>query len=410
MTKPLRIIIVEDSEDDMLLTVRLLQKAGFSLTARRVETAADMEKALGEQPWDIVISDHVMPSFNGLEAFKILRRSSLDIPFIIVSGQIGEETAVEAMKAGVNDYVMKGDLARLVPAIERELKDAAVRRERQLSDEAKQKIDRQYRLLVENANEGIVVTQDGMAKYANPKAAAITGYDREELYAREYLEFLHPEDRQRALDGQAVMLRTNLEIPHFTFRIINRAGEVRWIESNGVAIDWEGRPAVLSFITDITEAKIGEEKLLQATRELEAEREKLEKKNIALHEVLDQFQAEKEAVKLRMLLNMKEAIVPTLQRLKESCNPGQVLLIESVIKELLDIASPFIGTLKDGYAKLTPREIEVCRLIKNGMTSKEIAEALNISRMTVHKYRELIRKKLGLVNNDVSLQSYLQTI
>jgi putative nucleotidyltransferase with HDIG domain len=127
MGKPLRVLIVEDSEDDSLLLVRELKRAGYEVTAERVETADAMATALGEQTWDIVISDYSMPHFTGLYALRVLQNSGLDIPFIIVSGAVGEDTAVEAMKAGAHDFVMKSNLARLAPAIERELRDAQVR-------------------------------------------------------------------------------------------------------------------------------------------------------------------------------------------------------------------------------------------------------------------------------------------
>ncbi|SDB22497.1 Signal transduction histidine kinase [Desulfonatronum thiosulfatophilum] len=132
----LRVLIVEDSEDDVMLVVRALKNAGFSLEYARVETTQAMEQALTAEPWDLIISDHVMPEFNSFQALEVLKRSGLDIPFILVSGSIGEETAVEAMKAGVHDFIMKDKLARLVPAVRRELKEVANRREKKAAYEA----------------------------------------------------------------------------------------------------------------------------------------------------------------------------------------------------------------------------------------------------------------------------------
>ena len=125
----LRVLIVEDSEDDAALLVRHLRQGGYDPVMRRVETSRDMSKPLQEQTWDIVISDHSMPYFSASAALALLQESGLDIPFIIVSGVIGEEAAVAAMRAGAHDYVMNGNLARLIPAIERELRDAEKRRE-----------------------------------------------------------------------------------------------------------------------------------------------------------------------------------------------------------------------------------------------------------------------------------------
>lgn len=128
--KPLRVLIAEDSEDDALLLTRALRHHGFEPEFERVETAPAMASLLTARPWDVVIADYSMPQFSGLEALAVLKRSGLDIPFILVSGTIGESRAVEAMKAGAHDYVMKDNLHRLPSAIERELREVEVRKER----------------------------------------------------------------------------------------------------------------------------------------------------------------------------------------------------------------------------------------------------------------------------------------
>ena len=111
MTKPLRVLLVEDSEDDAALTVRALRRA-FDLSYMRVDTAEAMQRALETEIWDLVLSDHKMPGFDSFAALRLLRESMLDLPFIIVSGTIGEDVAVAAMKAGAHDYLLKGHLQR----------------------------------------------------------------------------------------------------------------------------------------------------------------------------------------------------------------------------------------------------------------------------------------------------------
>jgi signal transduction histidine kinase len=130
MVDRLRVLIVEDSEQDSLLLVRELRRGGYQLVVERVETAAAMKAALERQAWDIVLSDYAMPSFSAPGALSLLKESRLDVPFIIVSGTIGEETAVEAMRSGAQDFMIKGHVARLLPAIEREVREAELRRER----------------------------------------------------------------------------------------------------------------------------------------------------------------------------------------------------------------------------------------------------------------------------------------
>jgi two-component system sensor histidine kinase UhpB len=133
--RELRVLILEDSENDALLLELALKRAGYQTHCRRVDSQPAMEAALREEPWDVVIADYVMPGFDGLSALGLMKRLRLDLPFIIVSGHISDDTAVAAMKAGAHDYVMKDNLARLGPAVERELREAQVRREQRRSEE-----------------------------------------------------------------------------------------------------------------------------------------------------------------------------------------------------------------------------------------------------------------------------------
>ncbi|HSB01357.1 MAG TPA: response regulator, partial [Anaerolineales bacterium] len=126
----MRILIIEDSKDDALLILREVQRGGYEVESERVESADVMREALTRQRWDLIICDFSLPRFSAPKALELLKKSGYDIPFIIVSGTIGEESAVNALKAGAHDFIIKGNFARLLPAIERELKEADVRRER----------------------------------------------------------------------------------------------------------------------------------------------------------------------------------------------------------------------------------------------------------------------------------------
>src|SRR5258705_6021765 len=124
MPTPLRVLIVEDSANDTELLMYELHRGGYEPVCERVETTAAMQAALGRQTWDLVVSDHSVLQLDSLGALNVLKASGADIPFIIVSGTIGEERAVQAMKAGASDYLVKGQLARLIPIVRRELADA----------------------------------------------------------------------------------------------------------------------------------------------------------------------------------------------------------------------------------------------------------------------------------------------
>src|SRR5262245_61048000 len=132
MKRKLRLLVVEDSDEDAFLLLRELKRT-YEIEHRQVCTRDTMKAAL-EQPWDVVISDWSMPEFSGLEAWSMVRDAGLDLPFVIVSGTIGEDIAVDALKAGVHDFMSKGKLARLVPTIERELREVAVRERQRVAD------------------------------------------------------------------------------------------------------------------------------------------------------------------------------------------------------------------------------------------------------------------------------------
>src|ERR671916_3468572 len=169
MGTPLRVLLVEDSENDALLLLRELKRGGYEPLSRRVDTAWEMGEALEEQAWDLGISDHSMPAFSSLGALDLLRgKGFVDLPFIIVSGRIGEDAAVSAMKAGAHDYIMKDNLARLNSAIERELREAEVRRRRREAEAALRDSETRFRLMIEQSPLSIqIFSPDGRTLRVN---------------------------------------------------------------------------------------------------------------------------------------------------------------------------------------------------------------------------------------------------
>ncbi len=162
----LRAIIVEDSDDDTELLRRELVRGGFELVFERVQTAPDLEAAIRHGEWDIIFSDWTMPQFSAPRALEVVKQQELDIPFIIVSGTIGEDVAVEALRSGANDFFPKNRLTLLVPAIERELREAALRRER---------AQMQEQLVISDRMASIGILAAGIAHEINNPLTAVIG-------------------------------------------------------------------------------------------------------------------------------------------------------------------------------------------------------------------------------------------
>lgn len=197
MTIPLSVLIVEDVESDAELLVRALKKAGYDPVYEQVDTDEAFRSALNKQSWEIVISDYRMPQFDGFAALKILREMDLDVPFIVVSGTIGEETAVSMMRAGAQDYLVKGDLARLSPAVERELNQASLRRDRRRAEDAQRKSEASYQALVNSINDAIISTDEaGVITGWNPAAERIFGYAADEIVGESFISLISAHGHQ----------------------------------------------------------------------------------------------------------------------------------------------------------------------------------------------------------------------
>ena len=190
MKRPLQVLVIEDSADDAALLEIELQRAGYAPVCHRVETPAALTAALERQKWDLIIADYRLPDFDGLAALALVKEKGLELPFIIVSGYITEETAVAAMKAGAYDYVMKDKLARLGPAVERELRDAETRREQRRAEETLRQVYAELEMRVEERTAEL--------KTANARLQAASAERRRLEF--ELLEITEKERRRIGLD------------------------------------------------------------------------------------------------------------------------------------------------------------------------------------------------------------------
>ncbi len=269
MTEVLRVLQIEDSESDAALIARLLEKAGYTVQTRRVDEAADMRAALAEQAWDVIIADYHMPSFDAPGALRVLHETGQDLPFIVVSGAMGEDVAVAIMKDGAHDYLLKGNLTRLAPAVEREIREAHVRHERRQAEEALRialrEAEEGHRLLdtvFTTLTDGVLICDaEGVIVRTNPAGAAFFGLNPAGMHLREFMEKgrvaggFDTSVTRRALCGETVI---NAE---------QTQGD-RAVETSSAPMrDSEGRiTGAVTISRDITERKRAEERLRKAQK------------------------------------------------------------------------------------------------------------------------------------------------
>jgi PAS domain S-box-containing protein len=198
MTQPLRALIVADSGTEKLI-LRELERAGCQVRDQRVEDAEAMRGALSRGPWDVIISDSAMPRFSARQALAVLEEAGVDIPFIVVSGTVGVENAIEAIRFGAHDYVLKHDLTTLPAVIERELRKHQARESRRQAEEARRATEDKFRAIFEQAAVGIAeLTASGSFLRANERLCEICGYNRAELLSMRWTDLLHPEEGAEA--------------------------------------------------------------------------------------------------------------------------------------------------------------------------------------------------------------------
>jgi PAS domain S-box-containing protein len=268
MGKTLRVLHVEDSEQDMALISRHLKKAGYDVISDRVEAAETMKAALESREWDVILCDYLMPQFNALAALALVKEMSLDIPFIIISGTIGEEAAVEAMRGGAQDYLMKDALARLVPSIERELEEAKNRRAGRAAEEALLTSERKYRLLFDSNPLPIWVFDRETLRFLAVNKAAIAhyGFSREEFLAMTIEDIRPPEElpklKQVLSQPVAELKRTGI------WRHRKKDGTMLDVEITSHPLDFGDRAAMLTLANDVSEKIRAQDQLAAMTQQL----------------------------------------------------------------------------------------------------------------------------------------------
>lgn len=412
MERELRVLILEDVPADAELIKDELVNAGMTFTSSCVTKKEYFIRELDEFSPHIILSDYSLPSFDGLSALKIAAERYPDIPFIFVSGALGDERAIEMLKKGATDYVLKDRLSRLAPAVSRALQEETERTERKRAEQALRESEARYRTIFENTGTATIIADEhALITLANKQFEQLSGYSRPEIEGKRYWTELVFEDdlaKMKKFTGQWQRI-SNKTAHACEFRIAGRLGNIRYVSSTITAIP-STNCSVMSLL-DITERKMAEESLKKREAELKVKSEGLEEANTALKVLLKHREEDKATLEEQVLVNVKKLILPYLAELKHmKLNNAQMAHVETIEKHLREIVSPFLRTLSSSYLNLTPREIQIATLVKDGKTTKEITDLLNISATAVDFHRKNLRSKIGIKNKRSNLRTSLSSL
>jgi len=283
--------------------------------------------------------------------------------------------------------------------------------ERTRAEEALRESEEKFRTMLSSSPDAITLSDlNGVVIESNQAALHTHGFSsKEEAIGQQSLDYIAPQDRPRAIENvKKTLEQGTVRDVEYTF-LTKDGREFPGELSASLIRDSDGEPAFFIGITrDITERKRAEEALRKTTEELRAEREELAEMNLVFKHILEHIEEERQEYKQQICQDVEQVVTAILARLQEKVGPSQTDTIEALQENLKVILAKDIDVFRERYAKLTPRELEICDMIREGLSSKEIAKSLNLSLLTVHKHREDIRKKLGITNKNVNLGTYLQ--
>lgn len=322
------VLIVEDSEDDCLLMAEALRQGGYRLSFERVDTSSSLGEALRRRSWDVVVCDYSLPHLDMPRALNQVRESDADVPFIVVSGTIGEEVAVSTMKLGAHDYLMKNNLTRLAAAVTRELREAEARRGHRRSEEALRASEERYRRLVELSPDAILVTDQSGIVFANPAAIELFGAQSLDQLLGKSLYDLSPPEFHAAIRERMAAVIAGRPVPMMEKKILRSDGSLRDVEATACLYGDHGFPAFQMLLRDVTERKRTERALADELRR------KDEFLAMLGHELRNPLSSMRNAVSLLQRPDRSESV----DRHANEILDRQVTHLSRLVDDLLDVS------------------------------------------------------------------------
>jgi PAS domain S-box-containing protein len=262
---PLQVLLIEDNPDDVELCLRLLKKAYPDVRCDVVRAQEEFAAHIASNSYDVILADYYLGEWTGLDAFMLMQFAGQDVPFILMTGVLGDERAIECIKSGVTDYVLKDRPDRLAIAIARALKERELFEERQRAQYALMQNEAKFRMLAEAIPAAAFIEQGTRCCYVNRAAEAITGYSREELLEMNFWSLILPDSRKAVMRQSAAQFNEDQTASRFMIQILTKQGQVRWVDATVGVFQNEGRLAALITAFDVTERNQAECELFGLT-------------------------------------------------------------------------------------------------------------------------------------------------
>ena len=395
-----RILHLEDDHLDAALIHGLLDAGGYGDQLDVVQDEEGFRQALAGGGYQLILADYRLPGFDGLHALKAAQELQPEIPFIFVSGEMGEELAIASLKAGAADYVLKDNMNRLIPALESALAKAHERQARTMAEDALRELVRHWQDTFDAVSDAIFIAgEDHRILRCNKAFYTFIGAHHEgEVLGRPCWEIIH--GTEGPIDG--CPMAETMQAGHQASREIQYRN--RWLEVITYPLKMSnttGRRGVVHILRDITAMK-------QAQITLQDQAAALASTNTALKVMLNHSRQAEASLQEKIMKNIDGLVFPYLDQLdKLTTNDDALAYLRLIRNNINNLVSSFTKDLSAPILGLTPREVQIADLINKGQSSKEIAKLLRLSQGTVDCYRDQIRRKLAVKNKKINLRSYL---